>query len=93
MPSSWVYHPVIPPYEALIFHNVLNRLNDPYYYYPVAFAKREEAGMKYRFLCIAQAKFGSMQDTHFTGIEIYKPITGMPYATCLHKLEFSHIWQ
>jgi hypothetical protein len=93
MPKSWVYYPVIPPYEALLFYNALKRHIDSFDYYPVAYAKREEAGMRYRFVCIARPKSGLVQDTQFTGIEIYKPTTGMPYATCLHKLEFSHIWQ
>lgn len=93
MSGSWVYYPVIPPYEALLLCHVLKRRIDSFDYYPVAYAKREETGMKYRFICIAWPKPGMAQDSRFTGIEIYKPPTGMPYATCLHRLEFDHIWQ
>lgn len=86
MPKCWVYDSNITHDEALIFYNALIRHNDPFYYYPIAVAKREETGTKYRFLCIARPKNVPAQSSHFVGIEIYKPILGMPYATCLHKL-------
>ncbi|MDF2904734.1 MAG: hypothetical protein K0R34_55 [Herbinix sp.] len=86
MPRGWVYEPTISPYDALLFYNAMKRHYDPFCYTPVAVAKREEIGTKYRYLCIAHYRNALEQDSLFARIEIYKPIAGMPYATCLHRL-------
>ena len=86
MPNGWVYEPTISPYVALLFYNAMLRHYDFFSYTPVAVAKREEIGTKYRYLCIAQARNAPDQDSLFACIEIYKPIAGMPYATRLHRM-------
>lgn len=86
MPKSWVYEPRISPYDALLFYNAMKRHYDLFYYTPIAVAKREEVGTKYRFLCIAHYRNAPEQDSLFARIEVYKPIAGMPYATRLHRL-------
>ncbi len=92
MQKAWVYEPVISDYEALLFHNSLRKHTDIYCYHPIAIAKREEYGIKYRFLCIATPKTDLMQSSHFAEIEIYKPIKGMPYITCLFRLSFDKMF-
>ncbi len=91
MPKSWVYEPMLSPYDALLFYNAMKRHYDPYYYTPIAVAKREETGMKYRFLCLAHEKNAPEQDSLFASIEIYKPAAGIPYATRLHRLS-QDVW-
>lgn len=91
MPKNWVYEPCISDYDALLFYNAMKRHEAPFHYIPVAVAMREETGMKYRFLCIARTKNDPEQASHFTIIEIYKPNAGMPYATCLHRLD-ADLW-
>lgn len=86
MPKEWVYEPIISRYELLLFNNALSRHRDLYYYIPVAIAKREETGMKYRFLCIAEPKTNYGAPAHFANIEIYKPEQGMPYATHIQRI-------
>lgn len=90
MYQGWIYEPVISYYEALLFYNVMQKHQDEFYYTPIAKAKREETGMKYRFLCIAMLKSKPGLSSHFADIEIYKPISGMPYATNLFKVEFNN---
>jgi hypothetical protein len=87
MPRSWVYDPIISHYDALLFYNAMKRHYDPFNYIPIAVAKREEVGMRYRFLCIAHDRCDPEQASLFAKIEIYKPIAGMPYATLLRRLE------
>jgi hypothetical protein len=89
MQKGWVYEPVITSYEALLLYNALQRHIDDYNYYPIAIARREEVGMKYRFLCIAKPKTSPGTSSHFADVEIYKPEGGMPYATCLYRLDFN----
>ena len=86
MPKSWIYEPTLTAYDALLFYNAMIRHYDCFYYTPVAVAKREEFGIKYRFLCLAYDRNAPDQDSLFASIEIYKPYAGMPYATRLHRL-------
>jgi hypothetical protein len=86
MPKSWIYEPTLSAYEAMVFYNTMIRRNDPYHYIPIAVAKREEFGMKYRYICLAYDRFKPDQDSLFACIEIYKPTAGKPYATRLHRL-------
>lgn len=88
MQKGWVYEPVISTYELLLFHNTIGRHGDPFYYIPIAIAKREETGMKYHYLCIAKQISFPGSSSHFTNIEIYKPPLGEPYVTALHKFCF-----
>ncbi len=88
MQKGWVYEPVISNYDALLFYNVMSNYTDGYHYHPIAIAKREQIGMKYRFLCIVLEKITLNLPSHFADIEIYKPELGKPYATCIYKLEF-----
>lgn len=91
MPKSWIYEPMLSAYDALLFYNAMRRHCDSFYYTPVAVAKREEAGIKYRFLCLAYNKNTPSQDSQFASVEIYKPNSGMPYATRLHMLS-QDVW-
>ena len=91
MAKNWIYEPTVSPYDALLFYNTMKRYYDQFEYIPIAVAKREEIGTKYRYLCIAQARNAPDHDTLFAGIEIYKPIAGTPYATRLHRF-FPDIW-
>ena len=88
MPKGWVYDPVITYYDSLMFYNALKKHPDSYFYRPIAIARREETGIKYRFLCIAFPKDNPFNPAHFADIEIYKPLLGMPYATSLFKIDF-----
>jgi len=88
MQKGWVYEPVISSYEALLLYNALKRHDDNFYYYPIAIAKREEIGTKYRYLCIAKPKTIPGPPSHYADVEVYKPYAGMPYATCLYRLDF-----
>ncbi|HWT76894.1 MAG TPA: hypothetical protein VN258_19510 [Mobilitalea sp.] len=92
MYQSWIYEPEITYYEALLFYNAMQRHLDPYYYKPIAVAKREQSGMKYRFLCIAMPKYAPGPPSHFADIEIYKPIAGMPYASGLYRIDFDKMF-
>lgn len=92
MQMDWVYHPTIPSIERLIFNNAMLRHIDQYYYAPIAMAKREESGVKYRFLCIAALKNINNTPSHFADIEVYKPIFGMPYISGLYKIEFDKLF-
>jgi hypothetical protein len=92
MQRGWVYKPVITNYEALLFYNVLKKHADSFYYRPIAIAKREETGIKYRYLCIAMPRVNPLNPSHFADIEIYKPQMGMPYATYLYKIEFDKMF-
>ncbi|MHB8129819.1 MAG: hypothetical protein ACYDEX_12550 [Mobilitalea sp.] len=92
MQKGWVYEPVISMYEALLFYNAMKRHRDQYNYNPIAIARREQIGMKYRFLCIATPKTILCQPTNFADIEIYKPESGMPYATSLRRLDFDKMF-
>lgn len=92
MQNGWIYEPFIPGNEALIFYNALQNHQDRYYYTPIAIAKREEIGIKYRFLCIANLKDTPYYPSHFADIEIYKPLYGMPYVSSLYKVTFDKIF-
>lgn len=85
MQKGWVYRPVITKYEALLFYNAMQNHQDAFYYTPIAVAKHEEIGTKYRFLCIAAPKANPEASSLFADIEIYKPVAGRPYATCLYR--------
>jgi len=90
--QNWLYEPVTDRYEALLFYNTMQRHPDVYYYNPIAVARREEFGMKYRFLCIGSPKSNPGIPSHFADIEIYKPYSGRPYATGLYKMKFDSIF-
>ncbi|MDD3172426.1 MAG: hypothetical protein PHF63_01945 [Herbinix sp.] len=92
MPRGWVYEPVISNYESLIFYNALQKHPDSFNYQPIAIAKREETGIKYRYLCIAMPKVNPFRPSHFADIEIYKPEMGRPYATCIYKIDFDKMF-
>lgn len=92
MYKNWIYEPTISDYDALLFHNALYRHRDNFTYHPIALAKREEHGIKYRFLCIAAPLPGNNGNSHFSDIEIYKPIKGMPYITCLYRIDFDKMF-
>ena len=91
MPKKWVYEPTVSPYDALLFYNTMKRHYDLFDYIPIAVAKREEIGTKYRYFCVAQARNAPDQASLFANIEIYKPIAGMPYATRLHRFS-QEVW-
>lgn len=88
MQQDWIYHCEISNYEALLLYNALKRHKDTFCYHPIAVAKREETGMKYHFLCIAEPTSIHCGNTHFVDIELYKPMAGMPYITRMKKLNF-----
>lgn len=88
MQKGWIYEPIKSNYEVLLLYNALRRHPDSYSYKPIAIAKREETGTKYRYLCIATSKSNPFCASHFADIEIYKPQMGMPYATSLYRIEF-----
>jgi hypothetical protein len=92
MPRGWVYEPYLSEYDTLILYNALTKHSDSFYYKPIALAKREETGMKYRFLCIALPKEFPINPSHFADIEVYKPQLGMPYATGLYRIEFDNMF-
>lgn len=87
MQIEWVYEPVISYYEMLLFRNAIKNHSNYFYYIPIAIARREEAGRRYRFLCIAKAVASGLS-THFSDIEVYKPHFGKPYATCVNNIAF-----
>ena len=91
MQKDWLYEPVISYYESLLFYNALFQYKDNFYYSPIAIAKREETGTKYRFLCIAKPKTYPGACSHLTTIEIYKPANGMPYTTKLSRIPFPQL--
>lgn len=93
MQRGWVYEPAISNYDSLIFYNALKKHSDFYYYKPIALAKREETGMKYRFLCIAIPRSTPCHPSHFAQIEVYKPQMGMPYVTINYRLEFDKLFR
>ena len=90
MLSCWIYEPIMSTHEALLFYNALKQHESQFYYIPVAVARREEEGIRYRYHCIARSKLGPAACSHFTGIELYKPILGMPYITYIHNYEADH---
>jgi hypothetical protein len=92
MQFRWVYEPYLTNYEALLLYNALRNHPGAYYYKPIALAKREETGMKYRFLCISVPKDNPFCTSHFADIEIYKPPLGAPYATFLYHIEFDQMF-
>jgi hypothetical protein len=91
MPKGWVYEPIITKDEILLLYNSLRNHSDSYLYRPIAIAKREEIGMKYRFLCIANPINYPNLPSHFADVGVYKPVLGMPYVTHLNRLEFEDI--
>jgi hypothetical protein len=92
MQNGWVYSPVISDYENYLFFFAMRRNQDIYRYYPIAVAKREEVGTKYRFLCIAVPKKQPDTPSHFADIGIYKPAQGLPYPICLYCQDFESIF-
>ncbi|MDF2537243.1 MAG: hypothetical protein K0S76_264 [Herbinix sp.] len=90
MLKNWVYEPLVSYYDSLLFYNSISRYKDPYSYKPIAIAKREEIGLKYRFLCVAVPKEATQPTSHFALIEIYKSEKGMPYITRLHRISSDH---
>lgn len=92
MPLRWVYEPFLTNYEALLLYNALKNHPDAYYYKPIACAKREETGMKYRYLCIAAPKDNPFITSHFADIEVYKPQLGAPYTTFLYRIDFDQMF-
>ena len=92
MQNSWIYEPMTNRNEAFIFYNALQNYQDRYYYTPIAVARREEIGVKYRFLCIAIPKDTPHCPSHFADVEIYKPLKGMPYACSIYKAAFDQIF-
>jgi hypothetical protein len=92
MLKEWVFEPQISPYELLLFNNAVSRHKDSYGYWPIAMAKREETGIKYRFLCIAQSLSPLAPPSHFACIEVYKSEKGMPYVTRIHKSSFDQFF-
>jgi hypothetical protein len=91
MQKGWVYRPEITDYEKLLFYNAMGRHQDSFFYKPIALAKHEEAGLKYRFFCIAIPKAYPDYPSHFADIEVYKSVAGMPYATCLYRQDFDSL--
>jgi len=91
MPKAWNYEPVIGDYELLMLENALHKHQDDYQYQPIAIAKREETGIKYRFLCIAVPIANPLMPSHFADLEIYLPPTGMPYICSLYRIPFDSV--
>jgi hypothetical protein len=81
MQNFWIYEPVIPCYELLLFHNAMSQYRDACSFFPVAVAKRCEMGTKYRYLCLAKPEAVPDGPTKFVIIELYKPEMGAPYVT------------
>lgn len=92
MQNGWVHESAIAAYEALLFYNALRTHKGDFYYSPIALAKREEVGMKYRYLCVAKPKDNASLSSHFAYIEIYKSPEGRPYVTCLHRLDLDQLF-
>lgn len=92
MNIKWIYEPTMSDYENLLFHNALNGHKDVFRYHPIALAKHEEYGMKYRFLCIASAQSDPVPYTCFADVEIYKPLKGKPYITSIFRLDFDQMF-
>jgi hypothetical protein len=92
MQRDWVYEPVTTKYEALLFYNALRKHPDSFCYRPIAIAKHDDTALKYRYLCIAIPKEKPFTPSHFADIEIYKPRMGMPYATCIYKMDFDKMF-
>jgi len=92
MSIGWIYEPYLSDYESILFYNVFKKHTDSFFYRPVAIAKREESGVKYRYLCIAAPKDNPFISSHFADIEIYKPRLGIPYATKLNRIDFDRIF-
>lgn len=88
----WKYEPNITYDDYIMFHNVMNNHVDSYVYQPIALARREEIGTKYRFLCIAQPKDLFRPDSHLVIIEIYRSQKGSPYATRLKRISFDELF-
>lgn len=91
MQIGWTFEPLVSYYDVLLFYNAMKKHQDGYDYSPIAVAKREEYGLKYRFLCIAKPKLNPGFSSHFADIEIYKPRKGLPYATYLYRLDFNQL--
>jgi hypothetical protein len=91
MPKAWNYEPAISDYELLLLQNALHKHHDEYQYHPIAIARREETGVRYRFFCIAVSISDTSLPSHFADIEIYKPPTGMPYISSLYRIQFDSL--
>jgi hypothetical protein len=91
MQRGWVYRPEITDYEKLLFDNAMSRHRDSFHYTPVAIAEHEEADNRYRFLCIASPKT-NLYNCYIADIEIYKPVSGMPYATCIYRQDIDKLF-
>jgi hypothetical protein len=88
MQREWIYEALISQSDLLLFYNSISCHKNPFIYRPIALAKRDEVGTKYRFLCIAQSDQFPGHSSHFANIEIYKPEKGMPYTTRIHRINF-----
>lgn len=91
MPMDWKYEANLSYYDIIMFHNVMNSHCDSYIYIPIALAKREEIGIKYRYLCIAQPKSIYGPDSHLVIVEIYRSEMGVPYATRIKRIHFDEL--
>jgi len=87
MQENWVFEQKILYYEALIFFNTIKGIMNSYLYDPIAIARHEQYGMKYHFLCIAKPMSSPQLISHFAVIEIFQPVSGIPYATKLLRIE------
>lgn len=79
MPGGWSYQAYLTPYDSFVFYNAIGK-HDDYFYTPIAVAKQVVDGTNYRFMCIAEPKQAGLTP-HFAIVDIYKPISGEPYAT------------
>ncbi len=90
--KAWIYEPVITDHEILLFYNALRRHQDNYHYHPIALAKREETGIKYRFFCIAAFQAAPDLPTQFADVEVYKPSNGAPYISGIYYLDYKQMF-
>lgn len=91
MQIGWIFEPLVSHYDVLLFYNVMDKHQDHYFYRPIAVARREEYGWKYRFMCIAMPRQNPGVISHFADIEIYTPYKGLPYASYLCRIDFDQL--
>lgn len=84
MPGSWTYQPYLTPYDSFIFYNAIGEHED-YFYHPIAVATQIVNGTNYRFMTIAEPKKENLSP-HFAIVDVYRPISGTPYATSITPL-------
>lgn len=88
---DWVFEPYMTDYELLLFNNSINHCEKDYIYHPIAIAKRDEIGVKYRYLCIAKTSIYPHTSCKIMIIEVYKPPQGKPYVTRLFPIDFNSL--